>query len=57
MGDKTIRGFSKAIERQDDGVDFAAYNDDCKANAGTQDKIDSQNLKEFKTEVQGKIRG
>ena len=54
--DKKIRTFTKDLSRKDDGPDLTEYQEECKGNAKTQ-MPDMAQMKEFKTQVEGKVRG
>ena len=56
--DKKIRTFTRDLARQDkEGPDFREYEEECKAAAQGGEKIDMEKLPDFKTQVEGKIRG
>ena len=54
--DKSIRTFTRDLLRRDEGPDFAQYQEECKKGAVSQGP-DLSTLKEFTTEVNGKLAG
>jgi len=55
--DKSFKTFTRDSKRRDEGPDFTEYQNDCKSGAQSQAGPDMQNLKDFKTEVEGKLVG
>ena len=55
--DKSIKTFTRDPKRRDEGADFVAYNEDCKKGAKSAQGPDMQNLLEFSTQVEGKLKG
>jgi len=55
--DKSFKTFTKDSARRDEGADFTEYQEACKKGAQPQGGPDMNNLKEFSTEVQGKLQG
>ena len=56
--DKKIRTVTRDLARQDkDGADFREYEEECKTAAQGGEQIDMSKLPDFKTQVEGKIRG
>ncbi len=54
--DKSIRTFTRDLLRREEGPDFAQYQEECKKGAVSQGP-DLSTLKEFTTEVNGKLAG
>lgn len=55
--DKKIRTFTRDPARQEKGADFTEYEEECKAAAQGGQQLDMSNLPDFKSAVEGKIRG
>ena len=54
---KKVYVFTRDPDRQEFAAAFTEYEDECKAAAQGGEKVDMEKLLEFKTQVEGKVRG